>query len=166
MGAPPPARLAGCQTRNPINPRVPLQPPHGLQTFARRLDQFRALAPAERRIVIAAMLRLPLFWIGLRLLGLQRLQARLQRTPLGPATTADPAELQRLGYLVNAAANQALGPANCLTRSLSLWWLLPRRGVERELRIGENPQACSGVESWPAPTPPSSLNPCPTSTIY
>ena len=107
-----------------------------MQGFSRKLSQFRALPPAERRIVIAAMLRLPLFWIGLRLLGLQRLQARLQRSPLGPASTASPAELQRTGYLVNAAANQALGPANCLTRSLYLWWLLRRRGVESELRIG------------------------------
>jgi hypothetical protein len=107
-----------------------------LQTLARKLTRFRALPPAERRIVIAAMLRLPLFWIGLRLLGLQRLQARLQRTPLGRATTPSPAELQRTGYLVNAAANQALGPANCLTRSLCLWWLLRRRGVETDLRIG------------------------------
>lgn len=82
------------------------------------------------------MLRLPLFWIGLRLLGLQRLQAWLQRTPLGPTTPPNPAELQRTGHLVNAAANQTIGPANCLTRSLYLWWLLRRRGVETELRIG------------------------------
>jgi hypothetical protein len=107
-----------------------------LQTLARRLTQFRALPPSERGIVIAAMLRLPLFWIGLRLLGLQRLQARLQRTPPGRATTPSLAELQRIGTLVNAAANQALGPANCLTRSLYLWWLLRRRGVETDLRIG------------------------------
>ena len=107
-----------------------------MQGFSRKLSQFRALTPAERRTVLGAMLRLPLLWIGLRLLGLQRLQARLQRTPLAPATTPSLAELQRLGYLVNAAANQALGPANCLTRSLYLWWLLRRRGVESELRIG------------------------------
>lgn len=104
--------------------------------LAHKLARFRALPPAERRIVIAAMTRLPLFWIGLRLLGLQRLQARLQRMPPGPPTTPDSAELQRMGYLVNAAANQAVGPANCLTRSLYLWWLLRRRGVESELRIG------------------------------
>jgi len=100
------------------------------------LARFLALSWPERRTVLAAMALLPLFWLALRLVGLQRLQARLYRAV--PKGTAQPAldELKRTGALVNAASNRLLGPDNCLTRSLYLWWLLRRRGVSCELRIG------------------------------
>ena len=45
-------------------------------------------------------------------------------------------ELTRLGYLVNSAAHHVLPAGNCLTRSLYLQWLLRRRGVPTDLRIG------------------------------
>jgi hypothetical protein len=78
---------------------------------------------------------LPLFWLALRLVGVQRLQARLHRKaqPDNPPALD---ELRRTGALVNAAALRVLGADNCLTRSLYLWWLLRRRGVRCELRIG------------------------------
>ena len=43
---------------------------------------------------------------------------------------------QRLAWLVEAAARRGPWPANCLQRSTVLWWLLRRRGVETDLRIG------------------------------
>ena len=102
----------------------------------RKLAQFRALSSGDRRIFLAAMAMLPVFWIGLRVLGLQRLQTWLQRKPLPIANALPVDELQRIGKLVNSATHHALGPANCLTRSLYLWWLLRRRGIDCELRIG------------------------------
>ena len=107
-----------------------------MQRLTHKLRQFLDLPAPERRTFLTAMALLPLFWIGLRVLGLQRLQARLQRKPLRhpAALTAD--ELPRLGALVNSAAHHALGPANCLTRSLYLWWLLQRRSIDSQLRIG------------------------------
>jgi len=107
-----------------------------MQRLTRKLSQFLALTAPERRTFLAAMALLPLFWVGLRILGLQRLQTRLQRNPLPVAATLTPIEFTRLGALVNSAAHHALGPANCLTRSLYLWWLLRRRGVDTQLRIG------------------------------
>ena len=107
-----------------------------MQRLTRNLSRFLALAPSERRTFLTAIALLPLFWIGLRVLGLQRLQARLQRKPLRHPAALTPDELPRLGALVNSAAHHALGPANCLTRSLYLWWLLRRRGVDTQLRIG------------------------------
>jgi hypothetical protein len=107
-----------------------------MQRLSHKLQQFLALTAPERRTVLAAMALLPLFWIGLRTLGLQRLQAWLQRKPLRVANPLAADELQRLGRLVNSAAHQALGPANCLTRSLYLWSLLRRRGIDSQLRIG------------------------------
>jgi hypothetical protein len=107
-----------------------------MQRLTRKLSQFLALTTPDRRTFLAAMAILPLFWIGLRTLGLQRLQTRLQRTPLRPSATLTPDDLTRLGTLVNSASHHALGPANCLTRSLYLWWLLRLRGVDSQLRIG------------------------------
>jgi hypothetical protein len=107
-----------------------------MQRLTRNLSRFLALTAPERRIFLSAMALLPLFWIGLRVLGLQRLQARLQRKPVTTANTVDTDELIRLGTLINSAAHHALGPANCLTRSLYLWWLLRRRGIDSQLRIG------------------------------
>jgi hypothetical protein len=107
-----------------------------MQRLTRKLSQFLALTAPERRTFLAAMALLPLFWVGLRILGLQRLQTRLQRNPLPVAATLTPIEFTRFGALVNSAAHHTLGPANCLTRSLYLWWLLRRRGVDSQLRIG------------------------------
>jgi hypothetical protein len=67
---------------------------------------------------------------------MQRLQTRLHRQPRPGAAQPALDELKRTGALVNAAAHRILGPDNCLTRSLYLWWLLRRRGVRCELRIG------------------------------
>ncbi len=107
-----------------------------MQHLTHKLRQFLALTAPERSTFLAATAMLPLFWISLRVLGLQRLQTRLQRTPLRHPATLAADDLPRLGKLVNSAAHHALGPANCLTRSLYLWWLLRRRGIDCQLRIG------------------------------
>jgi len=107
-----------------------------MQRLTHKLQQFLALTAPERRTFLAAMALLPLFWISLRILGLQRLQTRLQRKPLPRPARLTTDQLPRLGTLVNSAAHHALGPANCLTRSLYLWWLLRRRGIDSQLRIG------------------------------
>lgn len=38
--------------------------------------------------------------------------------------------------MVQAAARRTLGGATCLEQSLALWWLLGRRGIASELRVG------------------------------
>ena len=107
-----------------------------MQRLPRKISRFRALSATDRRTLLTAMALLPLFRIALHLLGLQRLQARLHRTPLARANPPDHDDLMRIGTLVNHASNHVLGPDNCLTRSLYLWWLLRRKGVYCQLRIG------------------------------
>ena len=103
-----------------------------------RLAQISALSPVQQRTLMAAWLWLPFFWLGLRVLGLPRLQALLQSRP--PAAQSAPAlalsEIQALGEAVNIAARHSPFPATCLTRSLLLEWLLRRLNVISELRIG------------------------------
>lgn len=110
----------------------------------RRLDQWRALAPWERRLLMRLFLLLPIIGAALRLLDYNRTRALLARLAQpakrrisedpGAATPADTA--QRIARLVSIAANHGPYRATCLRQSLALQWLLSRRGIAAELRIG------------------------------
>ena len=107
-----------------------------LKNLARHFAQFRELSYAEQRVLLTAAACMPIFWLGLRLLGLPRIQARLERAkkPICPAIPLP--EIKELGELVNIAARHTLGSRTCLTRSLLLGWLLRRRGVQSQLLVG------------------------------
>jgi hypothetical protein len=104
----------------------------------RRLRQdwhrFTALPRSHKRVLIEASSCLPFFWLGVHLLGLARLQSLLRRPVAAACLPAS--EIQAVSDLVNLAARRSPLPATCLTRSLLLAWLLRRRGVRAELRIG------------------------------
>ena len=107
-----------------------------MKRIAENWMKFSGLSWPERRTLLAAMAWLPLFWLGLRVLGLRRLQAWLQRDklPIEHCLTLDDAV--RIASLVNIAARHIPFPATCLTRSLLLGWILRRRGVASRLRLG------------------------------
>lgn len=107
-----------------------------MSRLRRHLARFRALSGVDQRTLLAAAMCMPLFWLGLRMLGLPRFQARLQRCTVKRDVAMSLPDIQALGELVNIAARHTLGPRTCLTRSLLLGWLLWRRGVESQLRIG------------------------------
>ena len=107
-----------------------------MKRLARHIAQFRALSLVERRTLLVAAACMPVFWLGPRVLSLARFQARLQRQPVACCNPMTLQEIQSLGELVNIAARYSLGPRVCLTRSLLLVWLLLRRGVKSQLRIG------------------------------
>ena len=107
-----------------------------MKHLSRHLARFRALRRADQRTLLAAAAWLPMFWLGLRLLGLARFQARLQRKAVIRGESMTLAQIRALGALVNIAARHTPFPATCLTRSLLLGWLLHRRGVASQLRIG------------------------------
>lgn len=45
-------------------------------------------------------------------------------------------EAPQVALAVDRAARQIPGGANCLDRSLTLWWLLHRQGLEATLKFG------------------------------
>ena len=104
--------------------------------ISRYISTYRALSAREQKVLLASLVLLPLFWLGLRLAGLQRFQAWLDRSPVARRAPLTQAEAAALGVAVNRAANHVLGPASCLTRSLLLRWLLRRFGTASDLRIG------------------------------
>lgn len=101
-----------------------------------KLAKFSALTWPERRIVFMAMLWLPWFWLGLRVFGLRRFQARLQQPLAEAGRRLALDDAMTMGKLVNIAARHAPCPVTCLTRSLLLDRMLRRRGVSSRLRIG------------------------------
>lgn len=106
-----------------------------LQRLARHWRSFGALSPQHKRVAASALVLLPVFWLGLHLLGLRRWRlltlSAIRKPDPGPTVDA-----RALGDLVNAVARHSPLPASCLTRSLLLEWLLRRNGIAAELCIG------------------------------
>lgn len=101
----------------------------------------------ERGIALQALVLLPALTLSVRLVGYQAVRRGMKLTL--PQTLAKSnagnntrlaenamTEALRIGRLVNGAARCGPFPANCLVRSLTVWWLLARRGVPSELVIG------------------------------
>jgi hypothetical protein len=111
--------------------RLSLSPKHARG----RLQKFLALNHSHRRLLIQAAVLTPLFGLAVRAFGLARVQSYLESMPLGPIAIAKD-EADRIARTVAMAARHTLVPATCLSRSLLLQWLLRRRGMPSELRIG------------------------------
>jgi hypothetical protein len=100
------------------------------------------LSSTERWVLVQALILLPLTSLTLRFMGLQRWQTTLARlAPVRNSTikTDEPALLHHgraIARLVEAAARHGLYRATCLPRSLTLWWLLRRSGIDSALCIG------------------------------
>ncbi len=76
---------------------------------------------------------------SLRLLGLARTREHLRRgsaSPQKPLHSDVEALVTAWEWAVRLAARNVPCRARCLEQSLSLWYLLRRRGVETSLRIG------------------------------
>lgn len=100
------------------------------------LAKFSSLSVSEQWTILTAAACMPLFSAGLRIFGLRRLDAWLRTARVPEKRGLPPEQVMRLGDLVNIAARHVPCGATCLTRSLVLGWLLQRRGVATELRIG------------------------------
>lgn len=101
-----------------------------------KLTKFLTLSGAEQRLWLLAALLLPVMWVFSRTVPFNRLLRWLDRAPSAGRPAVSLEEIATIGSLVNSAAFHTLGPNNCLVRSLFLKWLLRRKGVECELRLG------------------------------
>ena len=107
----------------------------------RRLGQLKALSLHERRLLLASMLLLPLSALALHLSGFKSTQKIMSRF-LPVVRSKDVSEGNTLAgarvvaRIVSVAARHGIYHANCLKQSLVLWWLLARRGILSEIRIG------------------------------
>ncbi len=104
-----------------------------MQTWRR----FLGLSHFEQRIVLESAVMLTATQIGLHVASFRRWKSLLLR--LAPSMNSDPATAcvaHTIARTLAATERHLLFPANCLERSLALWWLLRRHGIPAELRIG------------------------------
>jgi len=92
-------------------------------------------------LVVKSAVALAATWVGLRVVGFRRWKVALfgltPRTPSGNARESASAEAARsIARMQQTAARHLFFRPNCLEQSLVLWWLLQRRGIPAELRIG------------------------------
>lgn len=106
------------------------------------IKQFRKLfqlSPGERVILGQAWGLFFLVELGLRILTFKRLLALCRRASLtrreGSARGLSPS-VPRLVWLVEVAGRHTPIKATCLKKTLVLSWILGRRGIPTELRIG------------------------------
>lgn len=107
-----------------------------------RYKRFQRLSALERSIVLEAAGGLLATRLGLRLVGFRRWERVLAVFAPSANTTAlaldgsDQESALVIARMEAAAARNVLFRPNCLEQSLVLWWLLRRRGVAADLRIG------------------------------
>lgn len=100
--------------------------------------RFRRLSASERRVVVSAAVALVATRLALRLAGFRFWKAALDFT-FPRQISADirmPATVESVVRFEAAAARHLFFRANCLERSLALWWMLRRQGVPANLRLG------------------------------
>jgi hypothetical protein len=95
--------------------------------------------PPSRRLLLEALLLLPVVGFGVRLLGFGRIRRRLARGVGCKGPPPDDTQTllaDRVAWAVSAAARYGPYRANCLRRGMLLWWMLARRGIDADLRFG------------------------------
>jgi hypothetical protein len=110
-----------------------------MNSLRHKWQRFSELDGRSRGLLLRSILLLPLFWLRVRLLGRERFEVADMLAGAageGAALPETRAELAHIGRLVNIAAAQVLPEGNCLTRSVYLQWLLRRRGIAADLRLG------------------------------
>jgi Transglutaminase-like superfamily len=105
-----------------------------------RFRRFSALERPAQGLFLRAMVLLPLVALSLRCRGLRATQSSLKLFLSDSRPEHDPSLVSKdaavAAHMVNAADLHGLFHPSCLAKSLTLWWLLARRGISSHLRIG------------------------------
>ena len=104
-----------------------------------RWRRVRQLTLADYCLLGQSVCLLPLAAAGLRCAGYNWCRSTLARAvpcrPREPHLQDEP-EARRIARLVNVVARRMYFGPTCLHRSLVLWWLLRRRGIDAALTFG------------------------------
>ncbi len=104
----------------------------------RRLARFARLEAWERRVLLRALVLLPLSVVRLRRLGV-RGAISLARNAASPGATSSAAQdaiAQRVAALVDIAARHGPFRVSCLPAAVTLHRLLREHGIQSDLRVG------------------------------
>ena len=102
--------------------------------------KWRRLSADEHRTFIAALFLVPAMHVIVRVIGFNRLQQRVANTAPRAGHAGIPQAQAVRTCVVSIHRVKRFSPffmrGNCLSQSLALAWLLRRRGVQPELRLG------------------------------
>lgn len=104
-------------------------------------QRFQNLSAPSRSLVVEAAAALGMTWLGLRIVGLRNWMRAVDSFlawPVEAVRSADSAlaRARAVARFQDSAARHLFVPTNCLERSLALCWLLKRRGIAAQLRLG------------------------------
>jgi hypothetical protein len=102
----------------------------------RRLARLRALSASQRLVVLSSLFLVPGTQLSLHLWGFSRTARTLARWSRRTSISSDPESAREPAEAVNLVAGRAVVGARCLGRSLVLWFLLRRRGIDAEFVLG------------------------------
>lgn len=105
-----------------------------------RLNKFLALAPGDKRLLVAAALALAGAAVAVKVVPLHRLARQPPATTLpngnDSANGETSRQADRIAWAVQTAARQVPWPANCLVQALAATRMLRRRGIPSTLYFG------------------------------
>jgi len=103
-----------------------------------RCRRFWRLSRTEQQLFLQGVALLPLIAFATKLFGFSQTQRYLSHRAGGGSTSqANHDSVSAVvARTISAAARYGPWRANCLQHSLLLWWLLRRRGIAGDLRIG------------------------------
>ena len=112
----------------------------------KKLKQLQELTVSEWRVLLLSIFLLPMIALFLQLKGFKWTQTLFSNHLLGKPKISihedmQLEEAQSVARMVSIAANHGPYHANCLKSSLLIWWLLGRRGITTDLKIGVNKDA-------------------------
>jgi hypothetical protein len=119
------------------------------------LQKLKELSVQEWKLLLVALIMLPVVALLLRLAGYNRTRNSLSKfIPKEPgynnSQEAGSDQAKTIARMVSIAACYGPYRANCLKQSLVLWWLLARCGLASEIRFGvkKEPEEEFGAHAW------------------
>src|SRR5207247_10462542 len=104
------------------------------------LRRFSALGRPAQALLLRALRMLSLVSLSLRLRGFERTRRTLKRKLPRSVAREDCESVNKqaalTAHMVHAADRHGVVHPSCLAKSLTLWWLLGRKGITSRLRIG------------------------------
>lgn len=105
-----------------------------------RLRRFSALGRPAQSLFLRALVLLPMVALSLRWRGFRATQATLQISFSNAGQKCDSAFASKqavlAAHMINAADRHGFVHPSCLAKSMTLWWLLGRQGIDSHLRVG------------------------------
>ena len=123
-----------------------------LRSLRHNYRALRSISFYDRSILLEAWVMLCFFDISLRLGGFDRIRLIAKRSRLLTKLHDDQTDRQRLArrinWLVAVASRWHIKPMTCLRQSLTLQWMLSRRGIDSKLRLGVNRSEDFEAHAW------------------